>query len=95
MALLAVCVFGGWGIAKLRAWFRDDDDATVTDREMLHQIRKLHGQGELTDTEYRSIKNQISERIRQHETLKQSADNPANGSAPADDERKASQPKSA
>ena len=52
-----------WVVLKIRARMSENDDATVSDHDLLSQYRDLHQQGELTDEEFRSIKSQIIARL--------------------------------
>lgn len=57
VAVIAVCA---WLIYQFRAWFRDNDDRTDDNLEMLTQFRELHQQGELSEDEYRLIKSRLA-----------------------------------
>lgn len=48
-----------WLIFRVRAWFREEEDPTELDREILLQFKDLHRQGDLTDEEFRSIKGRM------------------------------------
>jgi hypothetical protein len=54
-----IILFGTWVLLKLRSRFEEDADSSTTSHEMLTRIRDLHRQGELSDTEYRSIKGRL------------------------------------
>ena len=48
-----------WLIVRIRTRFREDEDLTACDHEMLLQFRDLRRQGDLTEEEFRSIKNRL------------------------------------
>ena len=49
----------GWLVLRLRAWFREGDGRADDHLEMLTQFRDLRQQGELTEDEYRLIKDRL------------------------------------
>ena len=61
--LIAVICIGIWLIVWIRTRFRDREDPTETDQQMLIEIRDLHRQGDLSDEEFRSIKGRLVERL--------------------------------
>lgn len=54
---------GIWLIVQLRSIFGDGDGPAGYNHEMLTQIGELHREGELTEEEYRSIKNQLIQQV--------------------------------
>lgn len=74
-AFLAALVVLIWGIVRVRSLFRDDDDPAAVDHSMLLGLGDLHRQGDLSESEYRSIKSQLIQRMQDppsHDTEKQS-----------------------
>lgn len=60
--ILIVCVgVLVWLVVRVRSWFREDEDPTASAHEMLLQFRDLRRQGDLSEEEYRSIKNRLVE----------------------------------
>jgi len=53
-----------WLIARLITRVTDDTDPAETDRQMLTSIAELHRKGDLSQEEFRSIKSQLVERLR-------------------------------
>lgn len=51
----------GVAVHYLRAWFRDGDDPADKKDEILGDMEELRRQGVLSETEFRSIKSQLSE----------------------------------
>ena len=62
-AVLAAFVVLIWGIVRIRSLFRDDDDPAAVDQSMLLGLGDLHRQGDLSESEYRSIKSQLIQRM--------------------------------
>jgi uncharacterized membrane protein len=61
LAVLAALVAGGiYAIGRVRAGIRRKDP---TASEWLTKFQELHGKGELTDEEYRTIKGMLAERL--------------------------------
>ena len=54
---------GVWMLVRVRARFRDNEDPTAADHQMLMQISNLRRQGDLSEEEYRSIKGRLVERL--------------------------------
>lgn len=52
-----------WGIRRIRAWYREDDDPAGNAREMLSEIREMYVEGDLSEEEFRSIKGRLTERL--------------------------------
>ena len=52
-----------WLVVRVRTRFRGDEDLTAVDRSMLLQLGDLCRQGDLSESEYRSIKGRLVERI--------------------------------
>ena len=52
-----------WLIVQIKSRYCDNEDPKVAEHEMLVEIRELHRQGDLSEQEYRSIKNQLIQRI--------------------------------
>jgi len=59
LPLVIVTGVSAWLIFQVRAWFRDNTGRTDDKLEMLTQFRELRQQGELSEDEYRLIKNQL------------------------------------
>lgn len=53
-----------WLAVRFFTRMRDGDDPAVTDQQMLTQIAEMHRQGNLEDTEYRSIKVRLVDRLK-------------------------------
>lgn len=64
-ALAALLVVGAYLIGKVRA-MRQEQPADTSD--LLTDFRELHGKGQLTDEEFRTIKGVLTDRL-QHEWL--------------------------
>jgi hypothetical protein len=58
--LFALLAVAAWLVLRIRARFRDRDDPTEGDHQMLMQMGELHRQGGLSDEEYRSIRSKLS-----------------------------------
>jgi len=54
----------------VRASLREDDDPSSVDNQMLVEITELERQGEITSTEYRSIKSRLVDRLKSGEKKK-------------------------
>lgn len=62
--LLVVCIgVAVWLILRIRARFRDNDDPTADDHQLLLRVGDLRREGDLSDEEYRSIKGRLIQRI--------------------------------
>ncbi len=48
----------------IKASLREDDDPSSIDHQMLVEITELQRQGEITETEYRSIKGRLVDRLK-------------------------------
>ncbi len=48
----------------IKASLREDDDPSSVDHQMLVEITELQRQGEITETEYRSIKGRLVDRLK-------------------------------
>ncbi len=73
-AVLAALVVLIWGIVRIRSLFRDDDDPAAVDQSMLLGLGDLHREGDLSESEYRSIKSQLIQRMQDppsHDSEKQ------------------------
>lgn len=53
-----------WGILRFVAYMNEDVDPAEADQEMLKALNELRRQGDLTDDEFRSIKGQITGRLK-------------------------------
>jgi len=60
--LVALVVLVGL-IIRIRALFREDEDSTADDHQLLSQITDLHREGDLTEDEYRSIKGRLVQKL--------------------------------
>jgi len=58
--LFALLAVAAWLVLRIRARFRDRDDPTEGDHQMLMQMGELHRRGGLSDQEFRSIKSKLS-----------------------------------
>jgi len=52
-------------VARVRAWYRSDDDPAENANQMLSEIREMYEEGKLSEEEFRSIKG----RLRNHTDL--------------------------
>ena len=66
---LMVLIVVTWSVHRWWVQSRQGDDPASVDRDMLTAIRDLKREGDLSDDEYRSIKDQLVDRIAQHEEL--------------------------
>ncbi len=62
LLIVAVCVLFGL-VVWIRSWFRDREDTEAVTHRMLTQFGDLHREGDLTEEEYRSIKQQLIRRL--------------------------------
>lgn len=60
--LVALMVLVGL-IIRVRTLFREDEDSTAVDHQLLSQITDLHREGDLTADEYRSIKGRLIQKL--------------------------------
>jgi len=51
-------------VVWIKASLREDDDPSSIDHQMLVEITELQRQGEITETEYRSIKGRLVDRLK-------------------------------
>jgi hypothetical protein len=58
--LFALLAVAAWLVLRIRARFRDREDPTEGDHQMLMQMGELHRRGGLSDQEFRSIKSKLS-----------------------------------
>ncbi len=56
-------------IMWIKASLREDDDPSSLDHQMLVEITELQRQGEITETEYRSIKSRLVDRLKIEDDL--------------------------
>lgn len=63
--LVALMVLVGL-VVRIRTLFREDEDSTAVDHELLSQITDLHREGDLTADEYRSIKGRLVQKLDEH-----------------------------
>jgi hypothetical protein len=77
VGLVCAVVFLVWVVFYLRARFRNDENPRDVDHEMLIQIRDLHREGRLTETEFRSIKGRLMERLGDGTQVRGDAAHPA------------------
>lgn len=61
-----------WLAIRFFARMRDGDDPAVNDQQMLMQIGEMHRQGNLDETEYRSIKVSLADRLNEDQTESES-----------------------
>jgi hypothetical protein len=52
-----------WGIFRLKAWFRDDDDPAAAERQLLLQLNEMTREGELSEDEYRLLKRKLGSTV--------------------------------
>ena len=69
--IVAVATFV-WLALRFFARMRDGDDPAVTDQQMLTQIAEMHRQGSLEETEYRSIKVRLVDRLKDEDVESES-----------------------
>ena len=62
-AFLAALVVLIWAIVRVRSRYRDDDDPAAADRSMLLGLGDLRRRGDLSESEYRSIKGRLIHRL--------------------------------
>ncbi|WP_459557314.1 hypothetical protein [Lacunimicrobium album] len=73
VGLLVLCIgLGIWIITVLRNYFTENDDLSTEDRRLLDQAGNLRKEGSLSEQEYRKIKRNVSERLKDR-TLNQSS----------------------
>ena len=65
---LIVVMTAVWLATRFFARMRDGDDPAVVENEMLNQIAEMHREGDLDETEYRSIKVRLADRLKEIET---------------------------
>jgi len=53
----------------IKSSLREDDDPSSIDHQMLVEITELQRQGEITETEYRSIKGRLVDRLKIEDEL--------------------------
>ena len=63
LVTLTALGFMVWLLLRVRAWFRDETDRAASDHEMLSRYRELHRRGELSDEEFRCIKDEMLKRL--------------------------------
>ncbi len=61
--VLALFLLGIWVVALIRSRYRGREDHAATAHLMLSQLGELHREGDLTDDEFRSIKNRLIDEI--------------------------------
>lgn len=61
--VLVVLIFFIWVVARLTATATDDMDPAEIDRQMLTAVSELRSRGEITQEEFRSIKNRLVVRL--------------------------------
>ena len=66
--LTVLVTVGIWLIVRVRRRLHSRDDPAAVDHTMLIQMNELHRAGNLSDTEFRSIKGRLIERLHQAET---------------------------
>jgi hypothetical protein len=74
LACLVVLI---WLVVRLITRVNEDADPAAIDREMLTAINELHREGDLTPDEYRSIKGQLVQRLRQPDEVSAAPDTKA------------------
>ena len=52
-----------WAVVRVRSRYRDDDDPAAVDRSMLLGLGDLRRRGDLSESEYRSIKGRLIHRL--------------------------------
>lgn len=73
--VLIVLVIFIWMVVRLLMPTTDDVDPAEIDRQMLTAVNELRTQGELTQEEYRSIKNRLVKRLSAETDSKDSLEN--------------------
>lgn len=56
-------------VVRIKASLRKDDDPSSVDHQMLVEITELQRRGEITGTEYRSIKGRLIDRLKSEENV--------------------------
>ncbi len=74
--VLILLLVGIWLIVIIRSRFRGREDHAATAHLMLSQLGELHREGDLTDDEFRSIKNRLINQIDGEVREGESADKP-------------------
>lgn len=63
LLVLVLILVGIWVIVMIRSRYRGREDHAATAHLMLSQLGELHREGDLTDDEFRSIKNRLINQI--------------------------------
>ena len=56
-------------IIRVKAYLHEDDDPSSVDNQMLVEITELQRRGEISTTEYRSIKGRLVDRLTSNEKV--------------------------
>lgn len=59
VGLIFAIVVLAWIVARVRAWFRNDEDPAENANQMLSEIREMYEEGKLSEEEFRSIKGRL------------------------------------
>src|SRR4051794_4777784 len=57
LVLIVLTVIAFFGVVRLRAWMKDDDDTPVSVGFSLTDLRHLHREGKMTDEEFDKARN--------------------------------------
>ncbi len=61
--MFAMLLLLSWGILRFRKALHSEDDPAAATHEILTHVRELHLRGDLTEVEYRSIKNRAAAHV--------------------------------
>jgi hypothetical protein len=78
LAVASAILAAIWAVARYRASLRGDADPAAADSLLVRQVRELRDRGEVSDSEYRSLKGR----------LRPSAEDPSVGGAAGGRDRK-------
>ena len=67
LVLLVVVIVLVRLVVWVKASLYEDDDPSTVDHQMLAEITEMQRQGEITGTEYRSIKGRLVDRLKENE----------------------------
>ncbi len=63
LGLLVLISVAVWVIIRIRERYRDREDHAAMPHQLLLQYREMQREGDLTDEEYRSIKNRLVQQV--------------------------------
>jgi hypothetical protein len=59
VVVLATIAVATWAVLRYRASLRDDADPAADDALLVHRVRELRDSGDVSDSEYRSVKSRL------------------------------------